>query len=118
MKFGLLPKSKLSKDEVTVPVMAASPDPTDGVTVTVDVFTFGLRASPLFEIPTPLTVYSHPVLMSTEFIVSVIVDSVSVWLVIEPCWKFGTTGTACAAVPPKLSSSSTKTRFIMYTPSV
>ena len=115
----LLPlKSKLSKDEVTVPVMAASPDPTDGVTVTVDVFTLGLSAAPSLEMPTPLTVYSHPVLMSTEFIVSVIVDSVSVWLVIEPCWKFGTTGTACAAVPPKLSSSSTKTRFIMYTPSV
>ena len=113
MKFGLLPKSKLSKDEVTVPVMAASPDPTDGVTVTVDVFTLGFRAAPSFEMPTPLTVYSHPVLMSTEFIVSVMVDSVSVWLVIEPCWKFGTTGTACAAVPPKLRSSSTKTRFIM-----
>ena len=78
MKFGLLPKSKLSKDEVTVPVMAASPDPTDGATVTVDVFTLGLSASPSAEMPTPLTVYSHPVLMSTEFMVSVIVLSVSV----------------------------------------
>ncbi len=28
--------------------------------------------------------------------VSVIVDVVSVWLVIEPCVKFGTTGTAWA----------------------
>ena len=28
--------------------------------------------------------------------VSVIFDVVSVWLVIEPCWKFGTTGTAWA----------------------
>ena len=114
MNFPALPKSKLSKEEVTCPVMAPSPDPTLGATVTVDVFTFGLSASPSWEIPTPDTVYSHPVLKSIEFIVSVIVLSVSVWLVIEPCWKFGTTGTACAAVPPKLSSSSTKTRFIMY----
>tara|TARA_B100000508_G_scaffold140920_1_gene144291 strand:- start:5841 stop:6065 length:225 start_codon:yes stop_codon:yes gene_type:complete len=74
--------------------MAASPDPTLGLTVTVDVFTLGFSASPLFEMPTPLTVYSHPVLMSIEFMVSVTVDSVSVWDVIDPCWKFGTTGTA------------------------
>ena len=96
-----------------MPVNAPSPDPTVGETVTVDVFTLGFNAAPSFETPTPLTVYSHPVLMSIEFMVSVIVDSVSVWDVIDPCWKFGTTGTACTAVPPKLSSSSTKTRFIM-----
>ena len=29
-----------------------------------------------------------------EFMVSVTLLVVSVWLVIEPCWKFGTTGTA------------------------
>ena len=29
--------------------------------------------------------------------VSVIFDVVSVWLVIEPCVKFGTTGTACTS---------------------
>ena len=32
-------------------------------------------------------------------IVSVIVCVVSVWLVIEPCVKFGTTGTAWAVAP-------------------
>ena len=85
MNAPLLLKSKVSKDAVTAPVTAASPDPTDGLTVTVDVFTLGFSAAPSFEMPTPLTVYSHPVLMSTEFIVSVMVDSVSVWLVIEPC---------------------------------
>jgi len=90
----LLLKSRLSNEEVTVPVMAPSPDPTDGATVTVDVFTLGLSASPSLDMPTPDTVYSHPVLKSIELIVSVMVDSVSVWLVIEPCWKFGTTGTA------------------------
>ena len=31
--------------------------------------------------------------------VSVIFDVVSVWLVIEPCVKFGTTGTARAVAP-------------------
>ena len=31
--------------------------------------------------------------------VSVIFDVVSVWLVIEPCVKFGTTGTAWAVAP-------------------
>ena len=29
--------------------------------------------------------------------VSVIFDVVSVWIVIEPCVKFGTTGTACTS---------------------
>ena len=98
--------------------MAASPDPTDGGTVTVDVFTLGLRLLHLVEMPTPLTVYSHPVLMSTEFMVSVIVRfslRVTRHRFLLKVWY---TGTACAAVPPKLSRSSTKTRFIMYTPSV
>ena len=39
------------------------------------------------------------------------VDSVSVWLVIEPCWKLGTTGTAFTAVLP-LKSSSTVRSFL------
>ena len=37
--------------------------------------------------------------------VSVTVDVVSVWLVIEPCVKFGTTGTALAA-PALLNNTS------------
>ena len=43
--------------------------------------------------------------MSIEFIVSVIVLSVSVWLVIDPCWKFGTTGTAMAGAAPTLAQT-------------
>ena len=35
--------------------------------------------------------------------VSVIVDVVSVWLVIEPCVKFGTTGTAWAGASMTLA---------------
>ena len=35
--------------------------------------------------------------------VSVIVDVVSVWLVIEPCVKFGTTGTAWAGASMALT---------------
>ena len=38
--------------------------------------------------------------------VSVTFDVVSVWLVIEPCVKFGTTGTA-RAVAPKLRIATT-----------
>jgi len=38
--------------------------------------------------------------------VSVTVLSVSVWLVIEPCWKFGTTGTAIAGAIPTLAAIS------------
>jgi len=44
--------------------------------------------------------------------VSVTVDVVSVWLVIEPCVKFGTTGTALAA-PALLSSISTVSILFM-----
>jgi len=44
--------------------------------------------------------------------VSVTVDVVSVWLVIEPCVKFGTTGTALAA-PALLISISTVSILFM-----
>ena len=52
MKFVGLEKSKESKELVTVPVTTAPPAaPLEllGVTFTVDVFTGGLRASPLLE---------------------------------------------------------------------
>ena len=39
------------------------------------------------------------------FIVSVIFCVVSVWLVIEPCVKFGTTGTARAAAGMALATT-------------
>ena len=59
-------KSNESNELVTFPVTAAPfvpvADPTLGVTVTVDVFTLGFSASPLLETPTPVTLYSHPVL--------------------------------------------------------
>ena len=47
--------------------------------------------------------------------VSVTVDSVSVWLVIEPCWKLGTTGTALA-VPtlPNVNANIVISLFIAY----
>ena len=86
MKLFTVEKSKVSKDEVTVPVTApSSAPPTFGVTVTVDVLTLGLSGSPLLSTPTPVTLYSHPVLMSIEFMVSVTVLSVSVCEVIDPC---------------------------------
>ena len=62
MKLFWFAKSKLSNELVTVPVTAASPDPTLGFTVTVDVVTGGFSASPLLDTPTPVTEYSHPVL--------------------------------------------------------
>ena len=77
--------SNASNEEVTCPVIAPSPVPMVGETVTVDVAVGGFKAAPLLSMPTPVTEYSHPVLKSIEFIVSVTVDSVSVWLVIEPC---------------------------------
>jgi hypothetical protein len=41
--------------------------------------------------------------------VSVIFDVVSVWLVIEPCWKFGTTGTAWAGASVALAPTTDRT---------
>jgi hypothetical protein len=41
--------------------------------------------------------------------VSVIVCVVSVWLVIEPCVKFGTTGTARAAAGMTLAATTDRT---------
>ena len=41
--------------------------------------------------------------------VSVIVDVVSVWLVIEPCVKFGTTGTAWAGASVTLAPAANRT---------
>ena len=41
--------------------------------------------------------------------VSVIVDVVSVWLVIEPCVKFGTTGTARAVAGMTLATATLRT---------
>tara|TARA_B100001079_G_scaffold65198_1_gene55515 strand:- start:186 stop:452 length:267 start_codon:yes stop_codon:yes gene_type:complete len=72
-----LEKSKESNELVTVPVIRFPPVvPLEllGVTVTVELFTGGLSASPSLEMPTPVTEYSHPVLISIEFMVSVTVD--------------------------------------------
>ena len=41
--------------------------------------------------------------------VSVIFDVVSVWLVIEPCVKFGTTGTAWAGASMALAPATNRT---------
>ena len=41
--------------------------------------------------------------------VSVIFDVVSVWLVIEPCVKFGTTGTAWAGASVTLAPTTVRT---------
>ena len=46
------------------------------------------------------------------FIVSVTVDVVSVWLVIEPWVKFGTTGTALTGDAIPNAHNVSKTRFI------
>ncbi len=68
MKLFGCEKSKESNELVTAPVIVTPPaapfvpPAEDGVTVTVDVFTGGLRGSLLFETPTPVTLYSHPVL--------------------------------------------------------
>ena len=114
MKLFTADMSKASKEEVTAPVIASSPVPTLGFTVTVEVDVGGFKASPLFLMPTPVTLYSHPVLISIEFIVSVTVLSVSVWLVIEPCWKFGTTGTAFAAPALPNNTSIVISLFMTY----
>jgi len=47
------------------------------------------------------------------FIVSVIFCVVSVWLVIEPCVKFGTTGTARAAAGMTLATAALRTDQII-----
>ena len=114
MKLFCADMSKASNEEVTLPVIAPSPVPTLGFSVTVDVLTLGFKAAPLLSMPTPVTEYSHPVLKSTEFIVSVTVDSVSVWLVIEPCWKLGTTGTALAAPALPNNTSIVISLFMTY----
>ena len=93
--------SSESKELVNTPVApSVAPElPVDGVIVTELELTSGLIGFPLLSIPTPVTLYSHPVLLSIEFMVSVTVEFVSVCVVIDPCVKFGTTGTALAAVP-------------------
>ena len=46
--------------------------------------------------------------------VSTTVEVVSVWVVIEPCWKFGTTGTAMAGEqPPRTISRNNLYVFLM-----
>ena len=65
VKFPFDPRSKASKELVTAPLMAVpfvAVADVLGVTVTVEVFTLGLRGAPSFETPTPVTLYSHPVL--------------------------------------------------------
>ena len=108
MKFVGLEKSKESNELVTVPVTITPPVELLellGVTFTVDVLTGGFKASLLFETLVPVTEYSHPVLISIEFMVSVTVDWVSVREVIEPCWKFGTTGTAITGLTSENSAA-------------
>ena len=77
VKFVGLEKSKESNELVTVPVTITPPVELLellGVTFTVDVLTGGFKASPLLETFVPVTEYSHPVLISIEFMVSVTVD--------------------------------------------
>ena len=50
--------------------------------------------------------------------VSVIVDVVSVWLVIEPCVKFGTTGTAWAGASMALAPAANITHQNLIFPKV
>ena len=116
MKFVGLEKSKESNELVTVPVTITPPVELLellGVTFTVDVLTGGFKASLLFETLVPVTEYSHPVLISIEFMVSVTVDWVSVWEVIEPCWKFGTTGTAITGLARENSATVATSFFII-----
>ncbi len=61
VKAFWLERSNESKELVTAPVTSPVPS-ADGLIVTVEVFTVGLSLSPLLEMPTPVTVYSHPVL--------------------------------------------------------
>ena len=116
MKFVGLEKSKESNELVTVPVTITPPVELLellGVTFTVDVLTGGFKASLLFETFVPVTEYSHPVLISIEFMVSVTVDWVSVREVIEPCWKFGTTGTAITGLARENSATVATSFFII-----
>ena len=116
MKFVGLEKSKESNELVTVPVTITPPVELLellGVTFTVDVLTGGFKASLLFETLVPVTEYSHPVLISIEFMVSVTVDWVSVREVIEPCWKFGTTGTAITGLASENSAKVVTSFFII-----
>ena len=50
--------------------------------------------------------------------VSVIFDVVSVWLVIEPCVKFGTTGTAWAGASMALAPTTTRADHKIVFPKV
>jgi hypothetical protein len=50
--------------------------------------------------------------------VSVIFDVVSVWLVIEPCVKFGTTGTAWAGTSMALTPTTDRTDHSIVFPKV
>ena len=50
--------------------------------------------------------------------VSVIFDVVSVWLVIEPCVKFGTTGTAWAGASMALAPTADITHFNIVRPEI
>ena len=116
VKFVGLEKSKESNELVTVPVTITPPVELLellGVTFTVDVLTGGFKASLLFETLVPVTEYSHPVLISIEFMVSVTVDWVSVREVIEPCWKFGTTGTAITGLARENSARVVTSFFII-----
>tara|TARA_B100000945_G_scaffold288840_1_gene261477 strand:- start:66 stop:461 length:396 start_codon:yes stop_codon:yes gene_type:complete len=116
VKFVGLEKSKESNELVTVPVTITPPVELLellGVTFTVDVLTGGFKASLLFETFVPVTEYSHPVLISIEFMVSVTVDWVSVREVIEPCWKFGTTGTAITGLARENSATVATSFFII-----
>ena len=61
VKAFWLERSNESKELVTAPVTSPVPSAV-GLIVTVEVFTVGLSLSPSLEMPTPVTVYSHPVL--------------------------------------------------------
>ena len=116
MKFVGLEKSKESNELVTVPVTITPPVELLellGVTFTVDVLTGGFRGWLLLSTPVPVTEYSPPVLISIEFMVSVTVDWVSVREVIEPCWKFGTTGTAITGLARENSATVATSFFII-----
>ena len=50
-----------------------------------------------------------------ELIISVTSEVVSVWLVIEPCWKFGTTGTArTSAAEVKTTTTDVTVNVIIF----
>ena len=63
MKLFCAEKSNASKEEVAAAAVApVSSVPTVGATCTVVVLSLGVKASPLLATPTPVTLYSHPVL--------------------------------------------------------